>query len=252
MATLLEKITVEWNRNIQKKLSEDRKRIQCVLAVTFLTGMFSYYRFIVFGYSGPDGLCEGLYYYTNADWHMACGRWAVRYLNLLIGHNVVMPLLIVALYCLCIAISVLLVASMLNIDRHGYLILISAVMTASPSIIAQYMVPHVTLTFAFAFLFSTLYCWCVRQSNLWINIIGTLCMTVSFGLYQSYAGAAAMLLLLILIHDLIEGDSWLEVFKRLVKYLAAGIMAGIADMVIVKIEVYLRGVIALRGLRHSG
>jgi len=66
--------------------------IRIVSFFTFFVGIITYYIFIITGYTNSDGLGEGLYYYSHANFHSENGRWAVRFFNFLFGHNVVMPL----------------------------------------------------------------------------------------------------------------------------------------------------------------
>ena len=73
---------------------------------SFVTAVISYYIFIIDNYGCADAIFEGLYYYHNADWALQSGRWAVRYLNLLIGQNIVMPLNIVLVICICVSVAV--------------------------------------------------------------------------------------------------------------------------------------------------
>ena len=44
-------------------------KLSCkVLVSTIISALISYYFMIVDGYTCPDGICEGLTYYTNGDW----------------------------------------------------------------------------------------------------------------------------------------------------------------------------------------
>lgn len=206
-----------------------------------LTGIFSYYLFIVYGYAYPDGLCEGLYYYHNADWHLACGRWAVRYLNKLVGNNIVMPLIIVCLYSLCIALSVLVLREDWKLKNKSTLLLVTSAMVVTPAVIAHLTYPHVALTFSFAFLLSVFFYFMGHQKHWAWHVLGSCCLCVSMGLYQSYIGAAATLVLLGAVLGLVRGKSWIDTAKELIRFLILGIAGCVLNVIIYKFEIYIRG-----------
>ena len=219
----------------------NRKSIKYVFFSTFSVGIGCYFLLMIYGYTCPDGLIEGLYYYVNADWALANGRWATRYLNFLVGHNVVIPFIVVLLYCFVIALAVIIISRLFRINKATHLILISAIMIASPSIIAQLTYTYMALAYGMAFLCSVLYCYLTRK-GIGYSIIGVICLTVAMGLYQSYLGAAVLLIILVSVYDLFLGKSIKSCVLQLIKYGITGISACILDIIEYKSEIYLRKV----------
>lgn len=225
---------------IKNYIKNNSHEIKCVVFITFLTGILSYYLFAIDGYGHPDSLCEGLYYYTGADWATMCGRWAVRYLNFLSGHNVVIPGLILFLYLVCVSIAVLLLSYFLNIKKVSSLIMVSAMMTASPVIVCQLTFSYLAVAYAVSFLATVLYCVLVRQKSALLNIVGVIFLVLSMGLYQTYIGVAFALIIFITLLDILDGRSIEEIIRGLIKYVVTGIIAVIIDIAEFKAELYFR------------
>ena len=227
--------------NMISKLScEKKKRIKYILASALITGVFSYFLFMVFGYTCPDGIVEGLHYYTNADWALANGRWITRYINYFIGHNIVIPFVVVILYCLLIGLSVLFISEIFNINKIVHLVLASSIMIASPCIITQLTYTYMALSYALAFFCSVLYCYFVRKGGI-CNVWGIVFLLVAMGSYQSYIGSAVLLIILIFIYELLSEYPILSLLKQFVRYCYTGVCACVIDIIVYKAEIYLRG-----------
>lgn len=218
---------------------EERKRIKWIIASVFITGIFSYFLLMVYGYTCPDGIIEGLYYYTNADWALANGRWAIRYLNYFIGHNVVIPFIVVILYCLLVALSMIFITEIFRINKIVHLILASSIMIASPCVITILPFTYMALSYALAFLGSVLYCYLGKKGGIY-NIGAIIFLLITMGSYQSYIGSAVLLIILIFLYELLSGYSIRLLLKQLVNYCFTGITACILDIAIYKSEIYLR------------
>ena len=108
---------------------KDAKRI---LIVTVITCFFCYFYEMITGYGCPDTLSEGVFYYRNADFATSLARWFVKYLNLLVGRNVVIPVIIIPLYCLGVGYSVFLICKMFNIRSALSQVLLTAVSVSFP------------------------------------------------------------------------------------------------------------------------
>lgn len=219
----------------------NKKLIFEINIVTISISIISYYLFIVNGYALPDGLCEGLYYYENANWHLACGRWAVSYLNTLIGNNIVMPLPIVIIYSMCISTSVLLLKEKWLLKNKVSLFFIVSAMVTTPATIAHFTFPHVALTFSFSFLLTILFYIFVTEKKYMIKFIGVLCFTISMGLYQSYIGAASSLIILGSIIDILNRKKLKSVFQNLFTYTISGIFGCLLNIFLYKLEMFLAG-----------
>ena len=212
-----------------------------VLTATILSALISYYFMIVDGYTCPDGICEGLTYYTNGDWALAgCGRWAIRYVNELTC-NIVIPLYVVLMYCLCIWLSVVLLSKLWELSDKAAIIL-GAMMIAAPTVAGQMGYPYTAVAYAIACLTSVGAVYCMFRCRTIPGIVGsTLCVTLMMGLYQSYVGMIAVLVLMTIIYDMLKGEDAKIILIDFGKCVGTSILGCIISTIILNIDLSVRG-----------
>lgn len=210
-----------------------------VFLIIFSILLFSVY--IITGYTCPDGLCEGLTYDENADWHLQCGRWFVRYLNLLIGNNVVIPLFVVLGYAFCVVCISLVLKELLSFESNVPVYVMGAVLLASPSVISQITFPYIFISYGAAFLFAILYAFFVWNKKWVMCIPATICITLMMGLYQAYVSAAAMIILILIIKDVLSGRKIGLILKDAIKAVIVAAMGSLVDILIYTCELKVRG-----------
>lgn len=183
------------------------------LIATLLSGIAAYHILIIDGFTNPDGVCEGITYYTGGDWALAgCGRWAVRYMNELTC-NIIMPLYVVIMYGICIWLSIVLLAKLWSFSNSAIMAL-SIIMFVTPVIAEQLTYTYTALMYAFACVLSALFVYLVFRCNWKAGIIGgILCVAVMLGLYQCYVGMIAVLVFMTLIVDFIECRSNKDILR---------------------------------------
>lgn len=164
----------------------------CISVIVFLTGFLAYFIFMQTGLGNGDSIVEGQWYYHNENWHLSLGRWAVRYLNCLIGSNLVLPHLIIFVYCLVVIASAVMMKRLLKLSSLLFTGLSAAIMIVNPTVIEQLAYRHVALSMAFSLLLSLIFVVCAADSRLWVNALGMLCMAIMLGLYQSYISVIAV------------------------------------------------------------
>lgn len=217
-------------------------KLSCkVLVSTIISALISYYFMIVDGYTCPDGICEGLTYYTNGDWALAgCGRWAIRYVNELTC-NIVIPLYVVLMYCLCIWLSVVLLSKLWKLS-DGAVIILGAMMIATPTVAGQMGYPYTAVAYALACVTSVGAVYCMFRCRTIPGIIGsTLCVTLMMGLYQSYVGMIAVLVLMTIIYDMIRGEDVKTILIAFAKCVGTSILGCIISTIILNIDLSVRG-----------
>lgn len=74
---MTDRLISSWLERISK---ENRKKYFLIIFSAIITGILSYFYLMVDGYMCPDGLTEGLYYYTSKNWALRNGRWSIEYL----------------------------------------------------------------------------------------------------------------------------------------------------------------------------
>ena len=217
-------------------------KLSCkVLVSTIISALISYYFMIVDGYTCPDGICEGLTYYTNGDWALAgCGRWAIRYVNELTC-NIVIPLYVVLMYCLCIWLSVVLLSKLWKLS-DGAVIILGAMMIATPTVAGQMGYPYTAVAYAIACVTSVGAVYFMFRCKIIPGVIGsTLCVTLMMGLYQSYVGMIAVLVLMTIIYDVFRGDDVKTILVAFGKCAATSVLGCIISTVILNIDLSVRG-----------
>ena len=233
---------------LKTKLYDGRKEtVKPIFISAALTGLFCYFYQMVWGYGNADSIAEGVYFYYGANWATSNGRWFIRILNGFIGRNVVIPTVAVIGDVLLIALAAVLIAEMLKIKNKASLVLMTAMLVASPVVIEQLQYLYIGLSYGAAFLLSALSVYLIllkpagRFLKILLPVLSTLCITVMLGIYQSYIGAAAMLILLVAIVKLMDGERIRDIFLTCLKYLGSGVTGGILDLVIFKTIMKLQG-----------
>lgn len=211
-----------------------------VFFATMLSALLSYYFMIVDGYTCPDGICEGLTYYTNGDWALAgCGRWAIRYVNELTC-NIVIPLYVVLMYCLCIWLSVVILSKLWKLS-DGAVIILGAMMIATPTVAGQMGYPYTAVAYAIACVASVGAVYFMFRCKTILGVIGsTLCVTLMMGLYQSYVGMIAVLVLMTIIYDVFRGEDVKTILVAIGKCAGTSILGCIISTVILNIDLSVR------------
>lgn len=236
MKQFLEKSPDEFIKGLLKSITLGKKReMITVYLSSLITCFFCYFYFSINWYSGPDSIIEGTYLYTGADTAAASGRWMIRLINLFFGKNLIIPFITVLFYCLFIAEATFLVAVMFNIKKTGYLVLLSALMISVSPVIRQFAYLYTCLCYALAMLFSVLGIKLIREKKLGGFILGALSFLGMFGCFQSYMGAVAGLTVLLFVYDILEGEKLSRAFEKLGKVAAAGIIAAVTNLFVIKI-----------------
>lgn len=229
------------DRWLGKFPKEERRKFRLIIITAVGTGILSYFYLMIDGYMCPDGLTEGLYYYTNWDWALRNGRWVIEHLLKLFGHYVVIPSLIVIVYSLCIAVAVNILSKLWNIRETCFLILASALLIANPTVIKQLSFAYMALAYSFAFLFSVAFCYLVPKKNWLCVIAGGALLMLSFGLYQTYVAAVLMCILITVILNLLDGGKLLSQIKLVLKYAVVFVIAYVVNTAIYMKEIKDRG-----------
>lgn len=216
------------------------------LIITMISAFMAYHLLIIHGFTNPDGICEGLTFYTSGDWALAgCGRWAIRYMNELTC-NIVIPLYVVSMYGICIWLSIVLLSKLWKISTSSIIVL-SIVLIVTPAITQQMTYTYTALAYAFSCLLSVIFVYVVFRCNWKIGMIGgVLSSAIMIGLYQSYVGMVAVLVLMTIIVDLIDLK---EVRGILKNFGVCALSSLIGFFLYIKI---LEFDLAYRGLDNSG
>lgn len=214
--------------------------IQALLA-TLISGFLSYYLLIINGYTNPDGICEGLTFYTSGDWALAgCGRWAIRYMNELTC-NIVIPLYVVSMYCVCVWLSVVLLSKIWNFSNPSVIVM-GIILIATPVVTDQLSYTYTALAYAFSCLLSVACVYCVFKRRIVSGTIGAMMsVCLIMGLYQSYVGMVAVLIFMMLAVEIIEGQSAKVIIIQIAQCAVASLGGCLISNEILKWDLQRRG-----------
>ncbi len=172
-----------------------------ILITTLFTAFSCYFYHMVNGLGCPDTLTEGVYVYRNADFATSLARWMIRYLNELFGKNIVIPPVIILLYCLMIGASAYIICRMTGLTDRFSQVILTAMMVSFPVVLHQIAYMYIALCYSFSFLAVTFGILLIRTRKIGGILGGTFCFLLMMGSYQAYIGAVAALALIMLIHD---------------------------------------------------
>ena len=197
--------------------------------------LLCHYLFLVNGYTGPDGLCEGLLWATNLSWNIRLGRWIMAW-SRQASLSIVMPALFWAANTVAIAISTLLLADMWKLRSCRFVILCCISLAVAPAVVWQALVVHLTLCFTLAMLLGVVCVYLVfMRPSPFRFCIAVLCLTLSMGGYQAYVGLAAGLTLLTIVLCCLRGEALRPMFGFAGKMLGTGLLSGAAYLAITKV-----------------
>lgn len=172
-----------------------------IIITTFITAFLCYFYHMVYGLGCPDTLTEGVYYYRNADFATSLARWMIRFLNEFYGHNVVIPAVIVLLYCAMVGASAYIICRMIKLSEPLYQIMLAAMMVSFPVVLHHFAYMYMALAYSFSLLTVTLGILLIRTLKIPGIITGTVAFLLMMGSYQSYIAAISTLAVILLIYD---------------------------------------------------
>lgn len=180
----------------QQRLAALRPLAPAAFLAAGLALVFTHYLFLVTGYTGPDGLCEGLFWAMNLKWDVQLGRWMMAW-SRQASLSIVMPALFFATNTIGIALASLLLADLWELRSRWFVVWTCIAFAVAPALVWQALVIHETLCFALAMLLAVAAVWLTfLQPSVPRLVLAVVCLAVSMGGYQAYVGIAAGLTLL--------------------------------------------------------
>ena len=222
-----------WRQRWQEVL---RPRLPLALVSTGLSMLFTHYLFLVNGYTGPDGLCEGLLWATNLNWNIRLGRWLMAW-SREASLSLVLPAIFFAANTVAIALAVLLLADLWKVKGRAFVVWGCIAFAVAPAVVWQALVVHLALCFALAMLLAVAAVYLAWTGpDLLSGALAVLCMACSLGGYQAYVGIAAGLTLLTLMLACLRTEPLRPVLARVGAMLGVGVLGGILYFGVVKLE----------------
>jgi len=218
------------------KINNSYKIAKYTFLAVLIIGILAYHKVFYCIVANPDGLQEGYKIYHNANWASSgCGRWLIRYYNLL-HFNRVIPGLVTIECILFNYLTSVVVIKVLKIDKISNAIISSLFLLVTPTCISQLSYTSVASVYSFSMFLSSLYVYFNIKNNKYGYIIGTLCLAICLGGYQPYIGFASCLMVMYIIKTIIDRQFH---YKNVLRYLSSGVFGVILYYLIYKIDLLI-------------
>lgn len=216
-------------------IDDSYKTSKNILITTLIGAFLAYNLLIIYGYTNPDGIIEGLTYYNNAYVASAMsGRWFVRYIEFIFA-GIVNPTLQVLFYVICVTLSVLLLKKIFPKMSKASMYLSALILMVNSVTVTQFTYLYIGLIYAFGQLMSVLFVY--LNINKKTSILSIIPLALALGLYQSYIGMMAALTLMYIIYKLINNEFTInELFNYILRVLLSVLIGGILYFILVKID----------------
>lgn len=219
------------------KIDDNYSFSRIVFVVGFIASILAFNLYIINGYGGPDGVVEGISYYRNANWHLQCGRWVLRYFNYFGFGNLVIPTLSVFTLWISVSFSIVMIAKLFDLKSIISAIVLPVIMIVTPTTIDWATYNSVFAGYSFCIVASTYFVYSAFHHNHFLNrLIEAIIVAVIFGIYQAFVGFIAVIFAMTLIVKLLNGYDYKELLKIVIRILVSGILGSIAYILIMNLE----------------
>ena len=214
-----------------------RRLYRCALLSALLSALAAYHLLVIVGHGNADAVCEGLVSYTGSDWALACGRWAIRYMEAASG-GLIVPGLWLALYAVCCGLSTLLLARLWGIESSVAVCLTACLLTVNPTVIEQSLLQYMFMAWGISNLLAVLFVFlcCAEGSRARRLVLAPLCMAVAFGLYQSCVSLMCVCFCMTLILRLFRGDSLKDMLLLVLRFALSALLGTALYFLILRAE----------------
>ena len=217
---------------------DTRRLFRCAFLSALLSALAAYHLLVIVGHGNADAVCEGLVSYTGSDWALACGRWAIRYMEAASG-GVIVPGVWLALYAICSALSSLLLAKLWGMESPVAVCLTACLLTVNPTVIEQSLLQYMFMAWGISNLLAVLFVYlcCAEGSRVRRYILAPLCMAAAFGLYQSCVSLMCVCFCMTLILRLFKGESFKNTLFLILRFAVSALIGTALYFVILRVEI---------------
>lgn len=229
---------------LEKMFLDEKKKKQwlMILVTAIVVSLADYLLLMINGYGGPDTVAEGCFFYYGDVNAFSLYRWAIPYINYGIMRKLVAAHMIVILYALIIAVAVCLLCSMFSFEKKTDVILLTAAMVSFPVVTRQYAYIYMALAYAVAFLMVVLAAYLFRKRKWWSIAVGIFALIVMMGCYQAYVAAAATVVFMLFIMDMVNEKKAGTALLDMGIYIGNGIVAVLVNHYVAELLAKFNGV----------
>lgn len=223
------------------KINDDYKIAKYSLISIFVCALLAYNLILIYGFTNPDGINEGFYYYSAADWaSQGCGRWLIRYFNY--AHaNIVMPFITLMEYCLFTWLTLITIFKVLDVKNIFNAVVTSILFILLPGVITQITYVYTAAAYCLSGLFTALFVYFNTLEDKRFLLLSSICLAFAMGLYQSYIGLAVALSLMYIIVRIIDGKHIKELLPFIFRSILSALVALALYFVFYKADLMIFG-----------
>ena len=216
---------IEPKITIQKLVKKLDKNDILIIVATFLFGIINNFYFLIGDGVAPDALeVSPSFFYFTGNWEIQLGRFFIKYINL-IRFGLTNKLIIVLISLSCIAISILLLRRVFNINNSLVLFLLSSIISIAPQFTETYMFIYCADAYLFAFLLCSLAIYLLNNKKKYI--LSIICISIMCAIYQAYLGVALALIVLLLVDKLLTNKLDIKQFIKVSLTNGAMVLIGV-------------------------
>lgn len=147
------------------------------------------------------------------------GRWGLGALDSLFP-NYSMPWIYGVITIVLMAVAICIILRIFAIGNKLLQVLLTGTILVFPSLIGTFGYMYTSSSYAVSFLLAVLAVWLLQKPSKWYALPALVCMVLSLSIYQSYIAVAASLLVLVLIRQLLQGDTAISVIGKGIYFVA--------------------------------
>lgn len=182
------------------------KRIPGYLRLTFLSAVVLGFATHLYIFTNKLPNHDDIGHLFSADYGTASGRWLLPAVLKLDGaFSLSLPIGVLSV--LCLAGVACFTVSLLRIRRPLSCFITAAVLVTFPSVAATFSYMFTADAYFFSLLLAVSGAWAAVRLPPWGSLLGAAAITLSMGIYQSYFGMAAALMVGALLFETLDGQS---------------------------------------------
>ena len=218
---------------------EFKKRLAFLTAL--IVGIITHINMITDLIMSQDGLWNSVQYFKPGNWEITLGRWGIVLMQRL-NNFIAIPNLTTVSCILIMSVVAVILTDLFDLKSKISIVISSCLVVVTPSFLVTLLYVYTALSYCMCMLFSCLAIWAIYKikNKKTSYTFSAIFFILSLSIYQSYAGLAIGLFLMIQIIKLMKKETTIkEVFLNILKTGILFLVAGIIYLIITKIILYV-------------
>ena len=209
-----------------------RKRLAFITALVI--GFLTHITMLTETIMSQDGLWNSMKYSRAGEWELTLGRWGIELIERL-NSFIAIPTIATISCIITMAISAVVLIDIFDLKNKISITFTSAALVLTPAFTATVLYIYTSYAYCFNLLISLFGIWFIYKfsNKKIVYILGILCITFSFSIYQSYIGVTIGMCIMLSILELLKEDKKIkDVLFNILKMALAVVIGGILYLII--------------------